>query len=205
VESNWEYFSGTASSPSWSSQIANRTAVFSHPGGCNRLDVTYNGGIGRYLLVSRARNRSGGSNPNHFSIYEAPEPWGPWRTVYYTETSLPDMSAMNSSSGGWGESQRIPSKWISPDGLTFYLVYAGDDSFRIRRAILSLAGNSACGNGVREAGEECDGSDLGATTCADLGLTGGTLSCTPSCRFDTTGCGGGTPDVPDNVRRTDRR
>jgi hypothetical protein len=139
TESNWEYFSGTASSPAWSSRIADRTPVFTHRGGCNRIDVTYNPGIGRYLMVSRARNRSQGDNPNHFSIYEAAEPWGPWKTVYYTESSLPGMSKMNASSGGWGESQRIPSKWISADGRTIHLVYAGDDSFRIRRAVLTLA------------------------------------------------------------------
>jgi len=47
----------------------------------------------------------------------------------------------------------------------------------------------ACGNGVREGAEECDGSDLGGATCAALGFnSGGTLACTAGCGFDTSGC-----------------
>ena len=45
-----------------------------------------------------------------------------------------------------------------------------------------------CGNGVVEAGESCDGSDLNGATCADEGFTGGTLACTGQCTFDTSGC-----------------
>jgi hypothetical protein len=45
-----------------------------------------------------------------------------------------------------------------------------------------------CGNGVVEADEQCDGSDLGGHTCQGLGFTGGTLACGPSCTFDTSGC-----------------
>ena len=37
---------------------------------------------------------------------------------------------------------------------------------------------NTCGNGVRDGWEDCDGTDLGATTCEGLGLTG-TLACTP--------------------------
>ena len=48
--------------------------------------------------------------------------------------------------------------------------------------------------------EQCDGADLGGRTCAALGFTGGTLTCTPACRLSTRGCdptffvpGGGPP------------
>ena len=46
---------------------------------------------------------------------------------------------------------------------------------------------NTCGNGVRDGWEDCDGTDLGATTCAGLGLTG-TLACTPDCRLDFSTC-----------------
>src|SRR5581483_2824270 len=47
-----------------------------------------------------------------------------------------------------------------------------------------------CGNGVIEPGEECDGTSLGAATCASLGFTNGsTLACTGDCAFNTNGCG----------------
>jgi len=48
-----------------------------------------------------------------------------------------------------------------------------------------------CGNGVRDdaIGEVCDGSDLGAATCSNLGFTSGTLACDGTCGYDTSGCG----------------
>jgi cysteine-rich repeat protein len=43
-----------------------------------------------------------------------------------------------------------------------------------------------CGNGVKQADEECDGEDFGTATCVDFGFDEGTLACTdcvivPSC------------------------
>jgi hypothetical protein len=46
-----------------------------------------------------------------------------------------------------------------------------------------------CGNGVIDAGEQCDGADLQGFDCASLGLNSGTLSCDPMmCTFDTSMC-----------------
>ena len=46
-----------------------------------------------------------------------------------------------------------------------------------------------CGNNVAEAGEQCDGSDLGGFTCNSLGLIkGGKLRCAANCVFDVSGC-----------------
>lgn len=47
-----------------------------------------------------------------------------------------------------------------------------------------------CGNGVIDASEECDGAELGGTTCADIAATytGGALSCSSSCTLVRTGC-----------------
>jgi hypothetical protein len=44
-----------------------------------------------------------------------------------------------------------------------------------------------CGNGAREAGEQCDGSDVPAT-CTSLGFAGGSLRCGGSCQFDVGSC-----------------
>lgn len=51
-----------------------------------------------------------------------------------------------------------------------------------------------CGDGIIDSGESCDGSNLGGHSCTTQGFSGGTLSCTASCTFDTTACtssGGG--------------
>ena len=45
-------------------------------------------------------------------------------------------------------------------------------------------------DGVLEAGETCDGTELGGATCADFGHSGGTLVCRADCTLDKSGCGG---------------
>jgi Lamin Tail Domain len=52
------------------------------------------------------------------------------------------------------------------------------------------AADTACGNGVAEDLEACDGRDLAGATCESLGLgyAGGSLSCSPTCKLETDGC-----------------
>jgi len=61
--------------------------------------------------------------------------------------------------------------------------------------------NAVCGNGNLDPGEQCDGSDLNGLSCSELGFSGGTLSCTGSCVFNTNGCtsGGGGFDGGDGT------
>src|SRR5262249_12462796 len=50
---------------------------------------------------------------------------------------------------------------------------------------------AACGDGVRDGGEACDGADLGDATCAsvtDQFVRGGTVACNPDCTLDTSDC-----------------
>ncbi len=49
---------------------------------------------------------------------------------------------------------------------------------------------SACKNGVIEAGEECEGTDFGGKSCAQLGFDGGDLNCTDNCQISTSECVG---------------
>ncbi len=63
----------------------------------------------------------------------------------------------------------------------------------------STSGCTNCGNLRRDAGEECDGADLGSQDCVSIGrgFGGGTLRCAASCTFDVSGCtrcGNGTID-----------
>jgi len=120
--------------PVWTPEISQRESVFDFPGGINRVSVAYNTPLRLYLMTLRSRAKNGGLN--QFSIYDAPEPWGPWTTVYYTESW--GGRALSKGSGGWGESQQISSKWISASGMNFYLVFSGNDSFSVRKATLNL-------------------------------------------------------------------
>jgi subtilisin family serine protease len=64
-------------------------------------------------------------------------------------------------------------------------------------SVFSLSESHTCGDGIVDTGEACDGSDLDGESCTSLGYTGGTLSCSGSCTFVTSGCTSGTSD-PDN-------
>ncbi|MHC4406812.1 MAG: hypothetical protein ACYTG0_44905 [Planctomycetota bacterium] len=58
-----------------------------------------------------------------FGIFESDRPWGPWSTVYYTDNLdgfVPGLTSLINAS--------IPSKWISRDGKTMWLVFAGRPS-----------------------------------------------------------------------------
>jgi hypothetical protein len=114
---------GAAEMPVRDRPLAARGEVFTNPGRCYRTAVTYNSALRRYLLCQILF----GEEPRFvggFGIYDAPEPWGPWTTAYFTP--LWDV--------GPGETSSIPTKWMSADGTSFHLVFSGDDCFSVRRA-----------------------------------------------------------------------
>lgn len=113
--------------PIWTSSIAERGAVFTHAGRCYRSGITYHAGVRRYLW---SQTLPGGDArfEGGFGIYDAPEPWGPWTTVFYTDRW--DV--------GPGETSSLPTKWMSADGTTIHLVFSGDDAFSVREGTLVL-------------------------------------------------------------------
>jgi cysteine-rich repeat protein len=57
--------------------------------------------------------------------------------------------------------------------------------------------NARCGDGfIRTSTEECDGQNLNGESCTSLGQQNGTLVCSASCQFDTSGCGGTVNPTP---------
>ena len=76
-----------------------------------------------------ARSSYGGDTrfAGGFGVYDAPEPWGPWTTVYHT----------NYWDVGPGETCSFPTKWMSPDGTTLHMVFSGEDAFSVRKAKLT--------------------------------------------------------------------
>ena len=61
--------------------------------------------------------------------------------------------------------------------------------FDLRRALDFRPATAQCGNGKRETGEACDGTDLGGFTCESAGYaSGGTLSCESSCLLNFSEC-----------------
>ena len=77
-----------------------------------------NAGLKRYLWCQTLP----GGDPRFrggFGVYDAPEPWGPWSTAYFTD----DWDV------GPGETSCFPTKWISDDGKALSLIFSGDDGF----------------------------------------------------------------------------
>ena len=125
----YEFFKGLNDSgkPIWTKDIHEMRAVFINPGRCYRAGITYNHGLKRYLWCQTIYGEYDMRFKGGIGIFDAPEPWGPWTTVYYTEQW--DV--------GPGETSSLPAKWMSNDGKTCYLLFSGDDCFSVRKVRLT--------------------------------------------------------------------
>ena len=109
--------------PVWTADVTRRGVVFAYPANCQRVDVAYDAGIGRYLMAL-GYDHAGG-----WGLFDAPEPWGPWTTILHRQWDV---------AGTHG--YRLPAKWISEDGLTMTLVFSGvkpHDAFCTRTLTLA--------------------------------------------------------------------
>ncbi len=134
---SWEFFAGVddEGKPSWTPDISRRAGVFEHPDGCLRSAMTFHPGLRRYLWWQQIPQPPGHPDRGDtrfeggFGIYDAPAPWGPWTTAYFTRAW--DV--------GPGEHGDFPAMWMSADGRTAWLVFSGDDAFSVRRATFLTA------------------------------------------------------------------
>jgi hypothetical protein len=125
----WEFFSGTAEAPAWTSDETAGRPVFHDPGHVGHSDMTWNPGLGRFLLAvfsDTVPHREDASfeetqrweKHTELQIYESAAPWGPWGLVYGEEPwGGPDHACYL---------PHIPAKWLSADGLTGWMLYSGD-------------------------------------------------------------------------------
>jgi hypothetical protein len=140
----WEFFAGLdeLGKPRWTHDTAGRSAVFSNRDSCLRSAMSYNAGLHRYLWWQQIPQPPGYPDRGDtrfdggFAIYDAPEPWGPWTTAYFT----------TKWDTGPGEHGDFPAKWTSPDGRSAWLVFSGDDAFSVRSATFVLNDSGTAGN-----------------------------------------------------------
>ncbi|HSL85391.1 MAG TPA: hypothetical protein VK861_00485, partial [Bacteroidales bacterium] len=130
--SEYQFYSHTNADGTtvWEREIEKRGPVFIHPAMCYRSGITYNEGLKRYLWCQvhpHSNHPQGPRFQGGFGIYEAEEPWGPWKTIFYTKNW----------DTGPGESSSFPAKWISRDGKTCWLLFSGEDSFSVRKTIFN--------------------------------------------------------------------
>jgi hypothetical protein len=132
----WEFYAGqdAAGQPRWTRDILGRAGVFRNADGCLRSAITYHPGLRRYLWCQQIPQPAGHADRGDtryeggFGIYDAPEPWGPWTTAFFSEKW--DV--------GPGEHGDFPAKWMSADGRRAWLVFSGDDAFSVREAKFTL-------------------------------------------------------------------
>jgi CubicO group peptidase (beta-lactamase class C family) len=117
--------------PTWTADIKQRGPAFVHPSRCYRSGVTYNAALRRYLwcqVMPESTDSRGPRFQGGFGVYDAPKPWGPWTTAYFT----------NDWDVGPGDTNSFPTKWMSADGRTMHLVFSGDDHFSVRKATVKV-------------------------------------------------------------------
>jgi len=133
------FFSGLDENgnPLWSHDISKRKPIFTDPKGTQRIAITYNAPLGRYILTT---SHLAGKKVTHtaaLGVFEAPELWGPWSTVYYD-----DHWSVKDGRDCRTYHHRFPPKWISAEGKTMWLLYSGLDcglySFCVKQVKLQL-------------------------------------------------------------------
>jgi hypothetical protein len=98
-----------------------------------------------------------------------------------------NVFVQNPTSGTW--QVEVSAVEVNADGN---LDTPGVDDVKFALVVTGATGDpGVCGNGIREAAEQCDGADLGGADCAAAGCTsGGPLVCNVNCTFDTAACTG---------------
>jgi CubicO group peptidase (beta-lactamase class C family) len=131
----YEFFVGTSAGvPLWAYNLEKAGAIFTHAGQCRRSSMSYVPSLQRYFLWQQLTFDSTDTRfDGGFGLYDAPEPWGPWTTVYFTDRW--DI--------GPGDLGHVNAKWTAEDGREIWLVFAGADNFCARRARLTLSASTA--------------------------------------------------------------
>jgi uncharacterized Ntn-hydrolase superfamily protein len=142
--SRYDFFAGLDMNgkPLWLPDISKRQPIFTDPKGTQRIAITYNAPLGRYILATSHQTSGKATHTAALGIFEAPELWGPWATVYYDDHwSIEDGKDCRTYH------HRYPPKWISPDGRTMWLLYSGLDcglyTFCVKKATLEVAPSRA--------------------------------------------------------------
>lgn len=147
VRSAWEFWTGLDSSgaATWSADDADAVPVFEYFHMTGENHVSYNAGLGRYIMGNYSFvNEELYPQPYHqgqwpsttqqsqLTLYEAPEPWGPWSLFYRDD----DWGMY----GGYQPS--FPVKWMRNGGKTMFMVSSGtgdDYNFTVQRLDLDIA------------------------------------------------------------------
>ena len=165
VQAAYQYFGGLNNNgkPIWTAVKTRRQPVFvdnnpnqtgpvvggtySFTMGMGIGEALYDAPLGRYLATAQ------GGKISQAAVFEAPNPWGPWSVIYYS-----NISPANGGSGGWGNlgsgtwngatfvdadtlGIRVTNAWTSTDGKSTWMVFSSDGLAPTNASFAALAGN----------------------------------------------------------------
>ena len=165
VPTAYQYFGGLNSNgrPIWTTNKYRRQPIFVDnnpdqsgpvPGGTYSFsmgmgigEALYDVPLGRYLATAQ------GAKIGQAAVYEAPNPWGPWSVIYYS-----NISPANGGTGGWGNlgfgtwngstfadadtlGIRVTNAWTSADGKSTWMTFSSDGLAPSDASFSALAGN----------------------------------------------------------------
>jgi cysteine-rich repeat protein len=148
-QSQYRVFTGLHSgAPTWSTSWdpSSAVAVFIDPNGASSFSATYHSVSGRILAAAYHGidvNGDVGAQQD-LGLFAAPAPWGPWSTVYYTNSWGPSGAPFGTQEA---EAMSIPPKWISADGTQLWVVFSAGsgppannpgDALNLMQATLTL-------------------------------------------------------------------
>jgi len=141
---HYEFFAGLNENgrPIWLPDISKQKPIFTDPKGTQRIAITYNAPLSRYILATSHLTGDKATHTAALGIFEAPELWGPWSTLYYD-----DHWSVEDGKDCRTYHHRFPPKWISEDGKTMWLLYSGLDcglyTFCVKKVTLEIAQGQA--------------------------------------------------------------
>ena len=119
---DWEFFAAAegAEKPAWTGRVRDARAVFRDRGFTSMTGMHYLPAFRRFLLMQWAyTNLDAPDAWQHtaLSLYEAPQPWGPWSLVH--------------RDADWGNgagyyNPGLPAKWFEDGGRRAWMTMAGD-------------------------------------------------------------------------------
>jgi hypothetical protein len=130
VRPAWQFYKGQKKKqPLWTSEEAQAQPIFSDPGHVGHPTMTYNKLLNRYILMiysdtiphrenATPEERKKWDFASELQLYESATPFGPWH-LFYNE--MPWGGKDHSCYLG-----QMPAKWFSSDGLSGYIMFAGD-------------------------------------------------------------------------------
>lgn len=142
---NWQWLTGfdaTSGEPQWGA-LADRAPVLEDPDGFLRGSATYVPGLDLFLMVTNHTTRNGG----HLSIWQAPDPWGPW-SIVMTEDDFPDSEPQAPAHAANFSRGNFAPKWWSTNGRSGVFVWSGGSWNSVRFDVLPEPGGLATAAGA---------------------------------------------------------